>query len=105
MMTLYRHIGCAAVLAAAGLGTAPAHAQANCAPRDMVLERLKAGYGETLTAGGLRSQSQVLEVWAATETGTWTVLVTTAEGMTCVLATGTNWHQNAPEAAAKGVPS
>ncbi len=105
MKTPLRQLGLAAALAVAGIGAAPAHAQNACAPRDTVLERLKTGYGETLAAGGLRSQSQVLEVWASEDTGTWTVLMTDANGMTCVMASGTNWHQNDPKLAAMGVPS
>ena len=97
--------GFAIALATTITAAIPAHAQTNCAPRDMVLTRLQASFGETLTAGGLRSQSQVLEVWASDATGTWTVLMTTADGMTCVMASGTNWHQNEPKLAVMGVPS
>lgn len=61
----------------------------------MVVERLTDRYGETLAAGGLRSDNHLLEVWAAVDTGTWTVLMTRADGIACVLATGTDWHQRA----------
>lgn len=97
--------GTAIAVAMAVTATAPAHAQTNCAPRELVMDRLQTNFGETLAAGGLRSQSQVLEVWASGATGTWTVLMTTADGMTCVVASGTNWHQNKPKLAAMGVPS
>jgi len=83
----------------------PAYAQTNCAPRETVIERLTASFGEGLAAGGLQSEAQVIEIWAAPETGTWTVLMSRADGLTCVMASGTNWHQQKPEVAVKDVPS
>lgn len=92
-------------LAATVLPAVPVHAQSGCAPRDQIVERLKEQFGEALAGGGLRSEMQVLEVWAAPETGTWTVLMTRADGITCVMASGTNWHQNEPALRLMGVPS
>lgn len=74
----------------------PAHA-ANCAKRDMVVERLKTKYDESFAAGGLQSSrnSQTLvEVWASKATGTFTVMLTTPDGLSCVVATGTDWFQH-----------
>ena len=87
------------------VGTALPVMAASCAPRDIVVERLAQKYGESLTGGGLQSQAQVIEVWSAPETGTWTVLLTQANGTTCVMASGTNWQQNAPMTPAKGTAS
>ncbi len=105
MKTSLMQTGFAIAVAAAGMAAAPAHAQTSCAPRDTVLDRLQSSFGEALAAGGLQSQSQVLEVWASQDTGTWTVLMTNANGLTCVVASGTNWHQNDPKLAVMGVPS
>ena len=105
MKTSLIQTGVAIAIAAFGIIGTPAHAQTSCASRDLVLNRLQSNFGESLTAGGLRSQSQILEVWASDATGTWTVLMTTADGMTCVMASGTNWHQNKPKLAVMGVPS
>ncbi|MDJ0826995.1 MAG: hypothetical protein QNJ16_15990 [Rhodobacter sp.] len=104
MLTKTATYGLAIVLAATTLGAAQAHAQQNCGPREAVIERLKGGFGEGLAAGGLRSEAQVLEVWAAPETGTWTVLMTRADGISCVMASGTNWHQQDPGFVLMGVP-
>lgn len=105
MTTSFRDFGLAVAVALAGMGAAPtAQAQAPCGPRDIVVERLTNRYGETLTAGGLRSDTQLLEVWAAAETGTWTVLMTRADGIACVLATGTEWHQHGAGLVKMGVP-
>jgi hypothetical protein len=72
----------------------PAHA-ANCAARDQVVLRLQEQYSEQLTAGGLHSstsKSTLVEVWASPETGTFTVMLTSANGLSCILATGTDWY-------------
>jgi hypothetical protein len=77
-----------------GLALAPAALaaqQSNCAPRDAVIERLTEKYAEQLTAGGLQSENTVLEVWTSENTGSFTVLLTYANGMTCIMASGHNW--------------
>ena len=93
-----------AIIAAAALAP-PAQAQANCAMRDSIIERLETRYGEALTGGGLRNEMQVVEVWASAKTGTWTVLVTRADGIACIMASGTNWHETEPMSAKAGVKS
>lgn len=60
----------------------------NCAPRDAVVERLAERYGESRQSIGLGPNNQVVEVFASTETGTWTITVTTAQGLTCLVASG-----------------
>jgi len=83
----------------------PAHAQTSCAPRESIIERLEASFGEALTGGGLQSASQILELWTAPETGTWTALVTNANGISCIVASGTNFHIEEPNLPVAGVPS
>lgn len=75
---------------------APAIAE-NCAKRDLIVQRLGAQYSEQLTAGGLQTDEttqSVVEVWASPETGTFTVMMTNPNGISCIMATGTDWfHQ------------
>lgn len=104
MESLLLKLGWAVAMCTAALAVSPAHAQAHCAPRDAVIERLKSKYGESLSAGGLQSAVQMIEVWTAPETGSWTILMTRADGKTCILATGTNWHQQSPVHASSGIP-
>ncbi len=92
-------------LATGGLFATTGLAQNYCGPRDVVIDRLISGFGEALTAGGLRSQSSVLEIWAAPDTGTWTVLITRADGIACVMASGTDWHQRDRQPVPMGEPS
>ena len=73
-------------LATATLGTTAA--ASNCAPRDVVLDRLADRYGESRQSIGLGANNAVVEVFASAETGTWTIIVNTAEGLTCMSASG-----------------
>lgn len=73
-----------------------AHAQNNCAKRDLVIEKLAANYGEVFGGGGLQNANRVFEVWFSEEKGTWTILMTRADGLTCIMASGTNWHDADP---------
>lgn len=86
-------------VAIGGIGmTAPAYAS-NCADRETVVERLQAYYDESYAGGGLQmvqDDQTLVEVWASEDTGTFTVMLTTPDGLTCVVATGTDWHVVAP---------
>ena len=71
-------------------------AQNNCAKRDIVIEKLSANYGEAFGGGGLQNSNRVFEVWFSEEKGTWTILMTRADGVTCIMASGTNWRDVDP---------
>ncbi|MEM1064347.1 MAG: hypothetical protein AAF771_08145 [Pseudomonadota bacterium] len=86
-----------AVTTAAVLMPMAGHAQQFCAERAKITDRLKTGYGESYTGGGLRNAESVFEVWASEEKGTWTILMTMANGRSCVMASGTNWREALPE--------
>jgi hypothetical protein len=90
-------LGFGALLAATG----PAFSQgANCAMRQQVLDRLATAYGETRQSIGLGESNQVVEVFASTETGTWTITVTNPNGLTCLVASGQAFEDVAKEAVA-----
>ena len=72
---------------AAAAQTAP-----NCAPRETVVARLASTYGETRQSIGLGSNNSVVEVFASVESGTWTITVTTAAGLTCLVASGQSFE-------------
>lgn len=91
----------ARALVAAGLLAATPAAEAQgrpCAERATVIERLHDRFGETRRSIGLNREN-VVEVFASAETGTWTILITTPNGMSCLLASGEMWEGNAPLAA------
>ena len=83
------------------LGANQTFAQSNnCAPRPVVLERLADGFGETRQSIGLGANGQVVEVFASTETGTWSITVTLTNGLTCLVASGQSY-----EALAEALPN
>lgn len=73
----------------------------NCAPRDLVLQRLSEGYGETRQAIGLGANNAVVEVFASA-TGSWTITVTFPDGPTCIVASGQAYEAMAEALPAKG---
>lgn len=77
-----------ATLIAATVATPLLAQQRNCADRELVLERLADAYGETRQSIGIGTNNMVVEVFASTETGTWTITVTSPQGMTCLVASG-----------------
>lgn len=77
-----------------GLAAARVEAQQarNCAPRDVVVERLAGHYGETRRSMGLGSNNAVIEVFASDDTGSWTITVTLPSGVTCLVASGQSYE-------------
>ena len=74
----------------------------NCAPRQIVLERLATKYGETRQSIGLGANNAVVEMFASIETGTWTITVTTPQGLTCLVASGQSFETLAEALPPKG---
>ena len=100
------HILKAAAGAVMLTSSAPAAAaQHHCAERQMIVDRLAGSHGETFTGGGLQSERAVFEVWTSEEDGTWTILLTRADGTSCVMAAGTNWRKALASDAVTGRPS
>ncbi|MEL6620435.1 MAG: hypothetical protein AAFY39_15275 [Pseudomonadota bacterium] len=95
-------LAAAAVFNVALAGTAQAQQNRNCGPRDLVVNRLAEGYGETRQSMGLGANNAVIEVFASEDTGTWTITVTTPNGMTCLVASGQAFEELAEALPAKG---
>ncbi|WP_066710909.1 hypothetical protein [Celeribacter ethanolicus] len=92
----------ASLTSTALLCTAPALAQDNCAARDQVLDRLAQTYGETRQSIGLTPNNGVVEVFASEATGTWTILFTRPDGLSCLIASGQAYETLATAPVAKG---
>ena len=87
--------------ALACLAAGPVAAQsAQCAPREVVVQRLADAYGETRQSMGLGANNAVVEVFASDTSGSWTITVTGPGGVTCLIAAG-----QAFEAMADSLPS
>lgn len=78
--------------------------QGQCGPRDAVARHLADKYGETRRSLGLAANNTVMEVWASAGTGSWTITVTTPQGMTCLVASGQNFEPVDDPAGVPGVP-
>jgi hypothetical protein len=91
-------------LAFGGMIVATRHAAANpqCAPRDQVIETLAQTYGETRRSLGIAANNAVMELYAADDTGTWTLTVTLPDGTTCLVASGQGYEAVTEELPAKG---
>lgn len=72
----------------------------NCAKRDLVVERLSGKYLEHQHATGTQGENAILEIHFSLDTGTFTVLVTNAHGVSCIVATGENFELHLPPASA-----
>lgn len=78
-------------------------APAACAAHDDVVRKLADRYGEVRTSIGLHKSDSVVEVFTSARTGTWTIVVTGADGLACLLAAGQRWEQSeTPTAAPAG---
>ena len=95
-------------IAAALLAATPAaeaETRQACAKRDQVVRKLEEKFGETLRSIGLHQSDGVVEIYSSEETGTWTILMTRPDGMTCLLASGQLWEQDAGPLQKPGEPA
>ena len=105
---MFKRLFAAGLLFGMAATAPPALAMAACAARDTVVERLESIYSEALTAGGLQSSrttTTMVEVWTSPDSGTFTVIVTNPQGVSCVVAAGTDWFQSVPKTQPADTPS
>ena len=62
-----------------------------CASRADVVERLAGKYREAPIAIAMEQNGNVIEVFVSAN-GTWTIIVTTPGGTTCLVASGGHWQ-------------
>jgi hypothetical protein len=63
-----------------------------CGKRDEMLGHLAGKYKEEPVAMGLATNGSLVEVLASTAGGSFTIVYTTPEGLTCMMAAGSNWE-------------
>jgi hypothetical protein len=90
-----RQVRClAAALAATGvLALTPPAAAGPCGSREQIIRELGTIFKEQRTALGLMLTGNLLEVYVATG-GSWTIVVSTPNGLACIVASGENWEQD-----------
>lgn len=62
-----------------------------CLDREKLANMLYERYSERPVMGGLDVAGKLLEVFASNDGSSWTMSVTTPEGTSCVIATGSSW--------------
>jgi hypothetical protein len=64
--------------------------QEACAPRDEIVQKLSSDFSESQQAVGVVNDKAVLEVFVSGN-GTWTIIATGTDGMSCVVSAGQDW--------------
>lgn len=62
-----------------------------CGERTVVVANLNKNYSEVLVSMGLENTGSVIEVLAA-PSGSFTILITQPNGLSCVMVAGENWE-------------
>jgi hypothetical protein len=73
-----------------------------CDARDRVLALLSDRYGETRRSVGIAGDAAVMELFAAEDTGTWTITITLPDGQMCLMASGSGYEALTEDLPAKG---
>jgi hypothetical protein len=71
-----------------------------CHDYQTIVETLDKRYGETPASLGLQTNGNMLQVFASSESGSWTILSVAPSGIGCIVAAGRHW-QTAPLKAAE----
>jgi hypothetical protein len=86
------------------LPLAAAKAEPACGHRVDVLKELSERYKEAPVALGLASNGSLLEVLSSDGGTTWTIIVTSPDGTSCLVAAGEDWQPTKPVTQASGQP-
>ena len=70
-------------------GAAQAHQL--CLPHEEAIARLQRDYGETAQGLGLGNRGQSVMELFTSRTGSWTILITRTNGLSCITASGESW--------------
>ncbi len=79
------------LILAAILFAPAAAAQAVCGSHQSISDKLKKSYTETPLSMGVTNGGGIVEVFVSPE-GSWTLVVTQPNGMSCLIAAGLDWE-------------
>lgn len=68
----------------------------NCGPHDRLVKSLAANYQEKTAAIGITNTGSLIEVLVS-DKGTWTIIVTSPEGHSCIVSAGDDWREAVDE--------
>lgn len=84
-----------AALLVGALGSTAQAAPMVCGRHENLVSYLATTYQENLDSIGLTDGGLLLEVFVSSE-GSWTILITTPQGLACLLASGSSWESLPP---------
>ena len=67
-----------------------------CNTHDIITDHIATKYGEVPVSMGLTGSGHMIEVFVS-KTGTWTILITRPNGMSCVTSSGNSWATMPPD--------
>ena len=85
-------VGLALTMAA----TAATAQQAPCQTRSKLIENLAEKYKESSVAVGIANGGKLVEVLTTDGGGTWSIIMTSPAGISCLVAAGEGWRKLAP---------
>jgi hypothetical protein len=94
MLRLLSAISVLVAIAFFGIISIPfsALAQSSCAPHADAIVRLAERYQETQVAIAVIDNGNLLEVTTTADGSTWSIIVTTPDGTSCLVTSGTDWQ-------------
>ena len=66
--------------------------QSSCDDRDTVISYLQERYSEENHAIALDKDDWLVDILVNEETGTWTIVLTQPDSLSCIVAFGSNWE-------------
>jgi hypothetical protein len=79
------------------IGANAALAEPACTSYDTMSEVLARQYAEIPVAAGLAHTGKLLQVFAAKDGSSWTVVLTRPDGVSCIVAAGRYWQIEPPK--------
>ncbi len=80
-----------ALLSGLALVSLPAEAQSIASPRAEIVKQLGDAYAEAPVAIGLTGNGSVIELFTTGDGSTWTIVITSPDGLSRVVAAGESW--------------
>ena len=81
----------ALLLTVTGASAALGQNVSQCLPHDEAVVKLDRQYGEQQLGFGLSQHGESVVELFVSEAGSWTVLITRTDGLSCIAAAGDNW--------------
>ena len=77
-------------------GNSPANSAPTCGPREAIVESLAQHYDEVPVAVGITHAGGLVEVLSRHDGLTWTIIVSTPDGRSCMVSSGEGWRPIEP---------